>query len=125
MLMPSIIITSGKQKGRFCRLGQTTNVIGRDENLPIQILDDTISRRHLQILFDHRTWLYAAEDMGSRNGVLINGRKIEKETVLNDGDIIKIGNTQLMFTNKDFFDRKSTLDHIRRIGQKNRPTKTD
>ena len=50
--MASIIILTGDQKGDYYPLGQRTNVIGRDEALPIQILDEHVSRKHMQIRFD-------------------------------------------------------------------------
>ena len=121
--MASVIIISDKQKGDFFRLGERTNVIGRDESLPIQILDNTVSRRHLCIRFDKRTWTYCASDMTSKNGVKINELKIDKDTVLKNGDIISIGNTELLFTVKDFFDRRSSLDHINKLGEHLHPTK--
>ena len=99
-------------------------MIGRDEALPIQILDDGVSRKHMQIRFDQRNWSYSAADIGSKNGVLINGSKINKETVLTDGDHITIGSTNLIFTLKDFFDRESALAHIKKVGEQQRPTKT-
>ena len=123
--MASIIVISGKRKGNFYRLGQRTNVIGRDEALPIQILDDRISRKHMRIRFDQNHWSYSAADMSSKNGVLINGVKIDKETVLTDGNCITLGNTSLMFTLKDFFDRKSALAHVKKVGEQKRPTQTD
>jgi len=56
--------------------------------------------------------------------VLINGAKINKETVLTDGDYITIGSTNLIFTLKDFFDSESALAHIKKTGEQQRPTKT-
>jgi pSer/pThr/pTyr-binding forkhead associated (FHA) protein len=123
--VPSIIVISGARKGDFYRLGQRTNVIGRDEALPIQILDDHVSRKHMQIYFNRYNWSYSAADIGSKNGVLINGAKIHKETVLTDGDYITIGDTSLMFTLKDFFDRESALAHVKKVGERKRLTKTD
>ncbi|MHC4215979.1 MAG: FHA domain-containing protein [Planctomycetota bacterium] len=122
--MASVIIISDKQKGDFYRLGERTNVIGRDESLPIQILDHTVSRKHLRIRFNKRTWTYCADDMTSKNGVKINELKIDKDTILKNGDIITIGNTELMFTVKDFFDRQSSLEHIKKLGERQHPTKT-
>ncbi|MHC4686786.1 MAG: FHA domain-containing protein [Planctomycetota bacterium] len=121
--MASIIVISGTRKGDFYRLGQRTNVIGRDEALPIQVLDDRVSRKHMQIHFNQRNWSYSAADIDSRNGVLINGAKINKETLLADGDYITIGDTSLMFTLKDFFDRESALAHVKKVGERARPTK--
>ena len=122
--MASIIITTGHQKGNYYPLGQRTNVVGRDEALPIQILDNRISRRHVKIHFNENNWSYSAVDLSSKNGVLINGVKINKETNLADGDYIIIGNTELMYTKKDFFDRESVLAHIKKAGERERPTKT-
>jgi pSer/pThr/pTyr-binding forkhead associated (FHA) protein len=121
----SIIVISGTRKGNFYRLGQRSNVIGRDEDLPIQILDNRVSRKHMRIRFDPHKWSYSAADMGSKNGVLVNGAKIDKETGLTDGDHITIGKTSLMFTIKDFFDRESALAHVKKVGERERLTKTD
>jgi len=99
----SIIIISGRQEGDFYRLGQKTNVIGRDETLPIQIIDNHISRRHMQIRFNRNNGSYSALDMGSKNGVLINDVKIDKETVLADGYYIIIGQHASYVYNKRFF----------------------
>jgi pSer/pThr/pTyr-binding forkhead associated (FHA) protein len=120
--MASIIITSGPQKGNYYPLGQRTNVIGRAEALPIQILDDLVSRRHMQIRYDKDKKQYHAIDMKSKHGVFINSGKIIKETVLVDGDEILIGQTALMFTEKDFDDRESALSHFKKVGERSRPT---
>ena len=47
--MASIIVMTGEQEGDYYPLGQRTNVIGRAENLPIQILDERVSRKHMKI----------------------------------------------------------------------------
>lgn len=123
--MASIIVTAGAQKGDYYPLGQRTNVIGRDEALPIQILDERISRKHVQIHFDGDRGRYYAIDMKSKHGVFINGSKINKETALADGDQIRIGDTTLLFTVKDFTDRESALSHFKKVGERTRPTFID
>jgi pSer/pThr/pTyr-binding forkhead associated (FHA) protein len=123
--MACLIVTTGPRKGDFYRLGQRTNVIGRDETLPIQILDKHISRKHMELRFDKDHWCYSVLDMNSKHGVLINGTKIDKETVLNDHDYITVGSTTLLFTIKDFFDRQSALNHAKKVGQRLRPTAID
>jgi len=120
--MASIIITSGEQKGEYLPLGRRTNVIGRAEALPMQILDDLISRKHLRIRYDEETGEHLAEDMDSKHGVFINNRKITALTVLKEGDQIRIGQTTLMFSEKDFEDRESALDHYKKAGERQRPT---
>ncbi len=91
--MASLIVTNGKQEGDYYPLGRRTNVVGRDEALPIQILDNMVSRKHLQIRFDPATKRYFAYDMKSRNGVYVNNRRVEDEVALKDGDVIMVGMT--------------------------------
>lgn len=123
--MASIIVVTGTKKGDYYPLGQRTSVIGRDEALPIQILDERVSRKHMRIRFDKDKGQYSAIDIGSKHGVLINGSKINAETVLTDGDYITIGQTSLLFTVKDFSDRESALSHFKKVGERMRPTLTD
>ncbi len=123
--MASIFVVTGNQKGDYYPLGRRTNVIGRDEALPIQILDDRISRKHIRIGFDADRGRYYAADMNSRHGVFINGSKITDETPLNDGDYITIGGIGLLFTVKDFADHESALSHFKKAGERERPTHID
>ena len=123
--MASIIVMTGPQQGDYYPLGHRTNVIGRDEALMIQILDERVSRKHMKIRFDKDEDKYYAVDMGSKHGVLINGRKISNETALNNEDCITIGKTSLLFTTKDFTDRESALSHFKKVGERIRPTVID
>ena len=120
--MASIIVTSGEQKGEYLPLGRRTNVIGRAEALPMQILDDMVSRKHLRIWYDENTNEHTAEDMKSKHGVIINNKKINEITTLKEGDQIRIGQTTLLYTEKDFDDRESALSHFKKIGERQRPT---
>lgn len=123
--MASIIVASGDRKGDYYPLGQRTNVIGRAEAVPIQILDDLVSRRHMQIRYDKDKNQYLVLDMKSKHGVSINNRKSTEETVLVDGDVILIGETNLLFTDKDFEDRQSALSHFKKAGERAKPTKME
>jgi len=120
--MASIIVTSGEQKGEYLPLGRRTNVIGRAEALPMQILDDMVSRKHLRIWYDENTNEHSAEDMNSKHGVIINNKKIAEITTLKEGDQIRIGQTTLLYTDKDFNDSESALSHFKKIGERQRPT---
>lgn len=123
--MASIIIMNGDQKGAFYPLGRRTSVVGRDEALPIQILDKHISRKHLQIRFDKVDNTYHALDMRSKHGVFINDRKIEDDTLLQEGNIIRIGEVACLFTQKDFSDRESAMSHYKKVGERARGTLLD
>ncbi len=123
--MASLIVINGKQEGSYYPLGHRTNVVGRDEALPIQILDHLVSRKHMQIRFDPATNRYLAYDMKSRNGVYVNNRRIEGEVILHDGDIITVGLTSILFADKDFKDRDSALLHYKKVGERMRVTSYD
>jgi pSer/pThr/pTyr-binding forkhead associated (FHA) protein len=120
--MASVIVTTGDQKGEFLPLGRRISVIGRAENLPLQVRDDLVSRKHLRIRFEDQTGDYFAEDMGSHNGVYINNKRIAEKTRLAEGDMILIGTTVLMFTQKDFDDKDSALLHYKKAGEQMRVT---
>jgi len=123
--MASIFVMTGKQKGDYYPLGRRTNVVGRDEALLIQILDDRVSRKHMRIGFNADSGRHYVADMNSRHGVFINGSKITDETLLNDGDYITLGGTGLLFTEKDFDDHESALSHFKKVGERERPTHID
>lgn len=91
----------------------------------MQILDDLVSRKHLRIWYNEGTKKYDAEDMDSKHGVFINGRKITERTALVENDEILIGKTTLLFTEKDFDDRESALMHYKKIGERMRPTRIE
>ena len=122
--MASIIVMTGEQKGDYYPLGQRTNVIGRAENLPIQILDERVSRKHMKICYDTDKKAYFVTDIESKHGVLVNGIRISKtsDTPLKEEDFITIGDTSLLFTLKDFENRESALTHFKKVGEGNRPT---
>ncbi len=123
--MASIIIASGSSKGEFLPLGRRISVIGRAESLPLQILDDLVSRKHLRIKFDEGTNKYCAEDMESKHGTFINKHKINDITVLAEGDTLLIGQTELLFTNEDFDTQESALMHYNKYGEHSRVTRIE
>lgn len=120
--MASIFVSSKDNPSEYLPLGQRTNVIGRAESLLLQVLDNQVSRKHLQIRYDPETGGYLALDMNSSNGVFVNGVKIDKEVLLKDGDTIRIGNSHLFFTDMDFDDAESALHHFKRPGERSRLT---
>ena len=122
--MASLIVTSGDKKGEFLPLGRRTSVIGRGEGLPLQILDDFVSRKHFRIRFDEVTARYRVDDLGSKHGTFLNHRRVTEAVPVTEGDEILIGQTTLLFTDEDFDDRESALRHYQKIGERTRPTHT-
>lgn len=70
------------------------NVIGRGTEADIRLPDTGVSRKHVDIVLDNGTAI--AEDLGSTNGTLVNGRRISRQP-LADGDVIRIGHSVLVY----------------------------
>jgi pSer/pThr/pTyr-binding forkhead associated (FHA) protein len=120
--MASITVVSGPNEGDYYPLGHRTSVIGRDERVPIQIRDDLVSRRHVQIRYDEGDDHYHLLDMNSANGTFVQGRQITSDLVLEDNDIIELGNSRLMFSLQDFKDRESALHFFKQRGERGKST---
>ena len=123
--MASVIIASGDSKGEFLPLGRRISVIGRSESLPMQVLDDLVSRKHLRIKFVEETSEYCVEDLESKHGTFVNKHKISAPTVLREGDEILLGQTSLLFTEKDFDTQESALKHYNKYGERSRVTRIE
>ena len=123
--MASLIIVSGKQRGEYLPLGRRTSVIGRGENLPLQVLDDLVSRTHFRVLFEESTGRYYAEDMQSKHGTFLNMCSLEEKSTLVENNRILIGETTLLFTERDFDTKESALMHSKTVGEKAKPTRAD
>jgi len=120
--MASLVISRGANEGNYYPLGKRTTVIGRDESLMVQVLDEKVSRKHCQVRFDEGSNSYKLFDMKSANGTAINGRAVTDEITLVDGDRIDIGDTHLLFSTEDFDDRDSAMEHFRKVGERHRST---
>jgi hypothetical protein len=74
-------------------------VIGRSLDCNLTIEDPLVSRQHASILLDDEG--ASVEDMGSRNGVRVNGVQIRGPTPLRDGDRVRIGTQDFVFCRVD------------------------
>ncbi|MCH8270141.1 MAG: FHA domain-containing protein [Planctomycetes bacterium] len=119
--MASLLIVSGPNEGDYYPIGKRTLVVGRDQACPVQLTDELVSRRHLQIRGEG-DGRFVLLDMKSANGTWLNGRQIEVEIELADNDEISVGNSKLVFTRRDFPDRESALLHYKQRGQRGQAT---
>jgi predicted component of type VI protein secretion system len=63
--------------------------VGRNASCQLSLDDPLVSRRHALLVVSGDT--VTVRDLGSRNGVLVNGEKIEGTVTVGDGDRILIG----------------------------------
>jgi pSer/pThr/pTyr-binding forkhead associated (FHA) protein len=98
--MPRLVITKGPGTGRDHAVA-TECVVGRSSDVDFVLEDPGASRRHLRV--SRAGDGYVAEDLGSRNGTLVNGARIQRHA-LTDGDLIRVGATELVFRQKDMLE---------------------
>jgi diguanylate cyclase (GGDEF)-like protein len=83
--------------------------LGRALEADVRINDTEVSRQHAKIvaLHDHERNVtdYVLNDLDSRNGTFLNGRRVRRER-LDNGDKITIGETILRFDQLDEIDRE-------------------
>jgi pSer/pThr/pTyr-binding forkhead associated (FHA) protein len=88
-----IIVRAPNGDVREVPIGTTAVVIGRDESADIRVEDKKVSRRHASFkLIDGEPWV---EDLGSANGVKINGKRINKRQKIVGDDKVKVGGYQV------------------------------
>ena len=80
--------------GRSYQLTEGTHVIGRGQDSAFRLPDTGVSRRHLEITWDGQQ--ATVTDLGSTNGTSVNGNPIQSWQ-LNDGDVIRVGHSSLVF----------------------------
>jgi transcriptional regulator with PAS, ATPase and Fis domain len=73
-------------------------VIGREPGVDLQLEVPAVSRRHAEIGWANGA--YQVRDLGSRNGVIVNGRRVQG-AALDDCDEIRIGDAIFKFVERD------------------------
>jgi pSer/pThr/pTyr-binding forkhead associated (FHA) protein len=66
-----------------------SNILGRGQDCALRIEDPRLSRHHARLLFDGSELII--EDLGSTNGVLVNGERIDKKRTLRPQDTVVCG----------------------------------
>lgn len=92
-------------KSRTVSYGHTI-YIGRDaSSCQLVLSDDSISRKHASLHINDQNKMVIT-DLGSQNGTFINGKMITEPLVLQQGDIITIGENVLELYGTDDHDTK-------------------
>lgn len=89
-----IVITDGKDEGKALDITRDEVICGRSLDNDFVISDISVSRKHFKIVRD--TDGFKVEDMGSGNGIRVNGKK-ETSTLLFDGDLVTAGARTIRF----------------------------
>lgn len=91
-----LVLNSGRQKGRETTLSRGIYLVGRSPLCQIRPKNRYVSRKHCALI--HRRRELLIQDLGSRSGTFVNGKKIDPKTAvaLADGDRIRVGKTRFL-----------------------------
>ena len=89
--MPLLYILSGPNAGDSYEVKDGTTLVGRGPDNDLQIIEQSISRKHARILLSGERLFI--EDLGSQNGTQINGHPVGSyfQIEIKQGDFISLG----------------------------------
>ncbi len=97
------VVITGPGVGTMHKLPEDGALIGRGQAAQIRLLEDGVSRVHARVRAVEKR--LTVEDLGSRNGTFINGKRVDRPHALADGDKLQIGRaTVLRFSYHDSLD---------------------
>lgn len=86
---------TGLDVGRTHALAESRTKLGRGQEATLRLRDRAVSRSHACVLHDEGG--FTLEDLGSPNGVFVNGQRVTEPVPLADGDVLELGRTLLRF----------------------------
>lgn len=91
-----LIERTGPNPGATFEAVKDVTTLGRDVTNEIVLSDSEVSRQHARIT--HTPGGFVLEDLGSTNGTFINGERLVAPRILNQGDLVGLGeNVTLTF----------------------------
>jgi pSer/pThr/pTyr-binding forkhead associated (FHA) protein len=93
--LPELELLSGPLRGDRLRLEGEESSLGRGEECTFCLPDGDASRRHALLRRDDAGVI--AIDLGSKNGLFVQGQRISSELRLRHGDELRLGRTRLRY----------------------------
>lgn len=93
-----LVFVKGPQRGQRVTLSDNVIVAGRDPLAQIQVQEETVSRKQLQLELTVQGWL--VQNLSSGSPMRINGKKYKagKQILVDSGDVIALGlATEILF----------------------------
>jgi hypothetical protein len=84
-----------RYEGKTAVLPSGGGVIGRSRECDVVLSDQNVSRKHAEVRPSGGKWI--VKDLGSTNGVKVNGRRITGAQSLKPGDKIEVGTSTIGF----------------------------
>lgn len=89
---PVLVFLTGPRTGEHVVIDESGLTLGRSADNQLVIEDDDVSRFHAALQYDNGSlWL---RDVGSRNGVYVNDKRLGGHKDLRAGDVVRMGNTE-------------------------------
>jgi Protein of unknown function (DUF3662)/FHA domain len=76
-------------------VGPAGATLGRSRQCDVVLSDPNVSRQHAEIRPRGGSWVLT--DLGSTNGTLLNGRRVDRPEVIKQGDEIELGTSVITF----------------------------
>src|SRR5690348_15057419 len=89
MLEVELKVLEGKQQGKTIPLHVRQFLIGREQDCHLRPNSDLVSRHHCVFTLDD--FALRLRDLGSTNGTIVNGERIQGQVVLKAGDQVSVG----------------------------------
>jgi pSer/pThr/pTyr-binding forkhead associated (FHA) protein len=70
-------------------------VLGRSRDADVVLDDPNVSRHHAEVRPSGGSWI--VRDLGSTNGIKVNGRRVQGPQSLKPGDLIELGTSRVTF----------------------------
>ncbi len=93
---PYLVLKIASGDRQLSLVGNSYWTVGRGDDNNFVLPDRWISRNHAMFQAADNGKFYLI-DLGSRNGTFVNGRRVSVPVILNDGDLITFGQTELQF----------------------------
>jgi predicted component of type VI protein secretion system len=91
-------VLAGDQVAATYHCQRAVTVIGRDESCDVVLSHAGVSRRHAVVRVDGGD--FVIEDLGSTNGVLVNGAGVKRTRRLLHGDVVSLGDARIEFSTR-------------------------
>lgn len=78
----------------FYPLTSEVIVMGRGQDCNVKIDDLYLSSHHTKLWYDEEEWHIV--DLDSTNGTYINGKRLKNEMILDNGDVIRLGQLEFL-----------------------------
>jgi DNA-binding winged helix-turn-helix (wHTH) protein len=80
-------------------LPEGSNLVGRDRDCAVRVNSAALSRRHARIVVTSAG--AAVEDLGSKNGTRVNGRRVTQPVALEENDRVQFGSVTMRYRTLD------------------------